>query len=185
MLDRELEGRQPRPSAGVVDSQSVKAPAAKLRGYDAGKKIVGRERHIAVDTNGRLLMVNLTPADIADTTGALAVLEALKKRWPGLKHLFADGAYDRRTLTDKAATLDFVVQVVRRYEDQVGFAVLPRRCAVQRTSGWMIRWRRLVRDYERRPDVSEAMVYIAMGGLLLRSSRPSLSFGSSDFPVGR
>ena len=94
MLGRELEGRQPCPSAGVVDSQSVKAPAAKERGYDAGKKIVGRKRHIAVDTNGRSLMVNLTPADIADSTGALAILEAQKQRWPGLKHLFADGAYD-------------------------------------------------------------------------------------------
>ena len=68
--------------------------AAKERGYDAGKKIVGRKRHIAVDTNGRSLMVNLTPADIADSTGALAILEAQKQRWPGLKHLFADGAYD-------------------------------------------------------------------------------------------
>ena len=100
----------------------MKAPAAKERCYDAGKKIVGRKRHIAVDTNGRFLMVNLT-ADIADSTGALAVLEALKKRWPGLKHLFVDGAYDRRTLIAKAATLDFVVQVVRRHEYQVGFAV--------------------------------------------------------------
>ena len=113
-------------------------------------------------------MASLTPADIAESTGALAVLEALKKRWPGLKHLFADGAYDRRTLMDKAAALDFVVQVVRRHEDQVGFAVLPRRWVVERTFGWMVRWRRLVRDYERRPDVSEAMVYIAMGGLLIR-----------------
>ena len=94
MLGRELEGRQPCPSAGVVDSQSVKAPAAKERGYDAGKKIVGRKRHIAVDTNGRSLMVNLTPADIADSTGALAILEAQKQRWPGLKHLFPDGAND-------------------------------------------------------------------------------------------
>jgi transposase len=168
MLDRELEGRLPCPSAGVVDSQSVKAPSAEVRGYDAGKKVVGRKRHIAVDTNGRLLMVNLTPADIADSTGAIAVLEALKKRWPGLKHFFADGAYDRRALMDKAATLDFVVQVVRRHEEQVGFAVLPRRWVVERTFGWMVRWRRLVRDYERRTDVSEAMVYIAMGGLLLR-----------------
>lgn len=69
---------------------------------------------------------------------------------------------------DKAATLDFVVEVVRRHEDQVGFAVLSRRWVVERTFGWMIRWRRPARDYERRPDVSEAMVYIAMGGLLLR-----------------
>jgi transposase len=146
----------------------VKAPAAQERGYDAGKKVVGRKRHIAVDTNGKLLMVNLRPADIADSTGAIAVLEALQKRWPGLKHFFADGAYDRRALMNKAATLDFVVEVVRRHEDQFGFAVLPRRWVVERTFGWMVRWRRLVRDYERRTDVSEAMVYIAMGGLLLR-----------------
>jgi putative transposase len=139
MLDRELEGRQPCPSAGVVDSQSVKAPSAEVRGYDAGKKVVGRKWHIAVDTNGRLLMVNLTPADIADSTGAIAVLEALKKHWPGLKHFFADGAYNRRALMDKAATLDFVVEVVRSHEDQVGFAVLPRRWVVERTFGWMVR----------------------------------------------
>lgn len=94
-----------------------------------------------MDTNGRLLMVNLTPADIVDSTGAIAVLDALKKRWPGLRHFFADGAYDRRALMDKAATLDFVVEVVRRHEDQVGFAVLPRRWVVERTFGWMVRWR--------------------------------------------
>ncbi len=69
---------------------------------------------------------------------------------------------------EKAATLDFVVQVVRRHEDQVGFAVLPQRWVVERTFSWMIRWPRLVRDFERRPDMSESMVYIAMGGLLLR-----------------
>ncbi len=168
MLDRELAGRQPCPSAGVIDSQSVQAPSADKRGYDAAKKIVGRKRHIAVDTDGRLLMVNLTPADIADRTGALAVLEAGEKRWPGVKHLFANGAYDRTTLMDKAATLDFVVEVVRRHEQQTGFAVLPRRWVVERTFGWMVRWRRLVRDYEQRADVSEAMIHIAMRGLLLR-----------------
>ncbi len=80
----------------------------------------------------------------------------------------ADGAYDRTALMDKAATLEFVVEVVRRHEQQTGFAVLPRRWAVERTFGWMVRWCRLVRDYEQRTDVSEAMIHIAMGSLLLR-----------------
>ena len=168
MLDRERVGREASPTGGVLDSQSVKAPAAKERGFDGGKKITGRKRHIAVDTDGRLLMVNLTPADISDSAGAQTILDAIRKRWPWLKHLFADGAYDRVQLMDKAAFLDFVIEVVRRMEGQQGFEVLPRRWVVERTFGWMIRWRRLVRDYEQRLDVSEAMIHVAMGSLLLR-----------------
>jgi len=168
MMDRERAGREASPSAAVIDSQSIKAPAAKNRGFDAAKKVVGRKRHIAVDTDGRLLMVNLTPADISDSAGAQAILEAIRKRWPWVKHLFADGAYDRGRLMDKAAFLDFVIEVVRRIEGQAGFHVLPRRWVVERTFGWMIRWRRLVRDYEARLDVSEAMIHVAMGSLLLR-----------------
>ena len=103
MLGGECEGRAPCPSAGVLDSQSIKAPQAKDRGYDAANKITSRKRHIAVDTAGRLLMVNLTVADSADSTCAQPVLEALKKRWPGAKHYFADGACDRLALMDKAA----------------------------------------------------------------------------------
>ncbi len=102
----------------MVDSQSVKASAAKERGYDAFKKVRGRKRHIAVNTDGRLLGVNLTPADVADSTGALAVLDALKQKWPGLKHLFGDAADDHRALRDKAACLDFTVEVVRRLRGQ-------------------------------------------------------------------
>jgi putative transposase len=90
MLDRERVGREASPTGGVIDSQSVKAPEAKTRGYDAGKKIVGRKRHIAVDTDGRLLMVNLTTADISDSAGAQMILDSVRKRWPWLKHLFAD-----------------------------------------------------------------------------------------------
>ena len=127
MIDRERAGREASPTAGVVDSQSVKAPAAKARGYDAGKKIHGRKRHIAVDTDGRLLMVNLTTADIANSAGAQTILDAIRKRWPWIKHLFADGAYDRRKLMDKAAFKDFVVEIVRRIDNEPGFKVLPRR----------------------------------------------------------
>ena len=83
-----------------------------------GKKIIGRKRHIAVDTDGRLLMVNLTPADISDSAGAQQILDAIRKRWPWLKHLFADGAYDRTKLMDKAAFLDFVVEIVRRIDNE-------------------------------------------------------------------
>lgn len=91
--------------------------------YDAHKKISGRKRHIAVDTDGRLLAVNLTPADVADSTGAQMVLDALVKRWPWVKHLFGDPAYDRRTLLDKAAFLDFTVEVVRGLQGQTSFQV--------------------------------------------------------------
>jgi transposase len=168
MIDRERQGREASPSAGILDSQSVKAPAARERGFDAGKKVVGRKRHIAVDTDGRLLMVNLTTADISDSAGAQMVIGAIRKRWPWLKHLFADGAYDRGKLMSKAAFLDFVLEIVRRVDHEHGFHVLQRRWVVERTFGWITRWRRLVRDYETRIDVSEAMIHVAMGSLLLR-----------------
>ena len=169
MLDRERAGREASPTAAVVDSQSVKAPApGAKRGFDAAKKIVGRKRHVAVDTDGRLLLVNLTPADISDSAGAQMILDAVRKRWPWLKHLFADGAYDRTQLMSKARFLNFIIDVVRRTDRDPGFKVLPRRWVVERTFGWLTRWRRLVRDYEQRLDVSEAFIHVAMGSLLLR-----------------
>ena len=85
-----------------------------------------------------------------------------------MKHLFADAAYDRLKLMDKASYLDFVVEIVRRSDEQPGFKVLPRRWVVERSFGWMTRWRRLVRDYEERIDVSQAMSLVALGGNLLR-----------------
>jgi putative transposase len=169
MLDRERAGRQASPTAGVLDSQTLKAPSAPGGGgYDAAKKVKGRKRHIAVDTDGRLLMVNLTPADIQDAQGAEHIIAAVRKRWPWLKHLFVDGAYDRNRLMSKAACRGFAIEVVRKMAGQKGFLPLPRRWVVERTFGWMMRWRRLVRDYEQRLDVSEAMIHVAMGGLLLR-----------------
>jgi transposase len=120
MIDRERAGRNQQPSSAIIDSQTTKAPAAAgTRGFDGAKTILDRKRHIAVDTGGRLLMVNLTTADIADSTGAQAVLDALRTRWSMIKHLFADGAYDRRQLLDTAAFLDFVVEIVRRSDKDV------------------------------------------------------------------
>lgn len=169
MLDRERVGRAASPSAGVLDSQSVKAPAAERGGgYDAAKRVKGRKRHIVVDTDGRLLMVNLTPADVQDAQGAEAIIKAVRKRWPWLKHLFADGACDRGRLMSAAAYRDFVVEVVCKLEGRQGLQVLPRRWVVERTFGGMMRWRRLVRDYEERCDVSQAMIHVGMASLLLR-----------------
>ena len=113
-------------------------------------------------------MVNLTPADISDSAGAQMILDGVRKRWPWLKHLFADGAYYRTQLMDKAAFLDFTIQVVKRSDTAKGFEVIPRRWVVERTFAWMTRWRRLVRDYEERIDCSEAMIHLALGSLLLR-----------------
>jgi transposase len=134
MLDRARVGRGVTPTGGLTDSQSVKPPHAKTRGYDAGKKIVGRKRHIAVDTDGRLLMVNLTAADISDSAGAQMILDSIRKRWPWLKHLFADDAYDRTKLMDKAALLDFTIEIIKRSDNAQGFEVLPRRWVVDAPS---------------------------------------------------
>jgi transposase len=168
MLDRERVGREASPTAGVVDRQTIKAPHGNTRGDDAAKKTVGRKRHVAVDTDGRRLMVNLTTADVSDSAGAQLILDGVRKQWPWLKHLFADGAYDRTKLLDKAAFRDFILEIVRRTDAEYGFKVLPRRWVVERTFGWITRWRRLVRDYEARLDVSHAMIHLAMGSLLLQ-----------------
>ena len=125
MLGREIAGRGASPTGAILDSQSVQAPDASQRGYDAAKKVTGRKRHIVVDTDGRLLMVRLTPADLSDSAGAQMILAALRKRWPWLKHLFGDGAYDGGRLLSKAAFLDFTVAVIRACASKKAFRCCP------------------------------------------------------------
>lgn len=110
-------------------------------------------------------MVNLTSADISDSADAQMILDTIRKRWPWVRHLFADAADDHLKLMDKAAYLDFVLQIIRWRNGAKGFEVLPRRWVVERTFGWMVHWRRLVRDYERRIDVSKAMILVAIRGI--------------------
>lgn len=113
-----------------------------------------------MDTDARLLIVNLTTANISDSSGAQQIVAAIRKRGPWLKHLFADGAYARTRLMDAAAYRDFVLEIVRRTEKRAGFKVLSR-CWLVQHFGSMSRWKRFFRDYEQRLDVSEAMIHVA------------------------
>ncbi|MEA1797598.1 IS5 family transposase [Rhodococcus qingshengii] len=149
----------------MVDSQSVQGAdtvARSSRGYDAGKKINGRKRHIAVDTNGLLLAVVVTMAGIQDRDGAIRLLAALRARFSTISLVWADGGYAGRLIDWSKRVVSLTVQVVKRTDDVKGFKVLPRRWVVERTFAWICKHRRCVRDYETRPDHHEAMVYIAM-----------------------
>lgn len=172
---RDAAGRDPMASGGVVDSQSVKGAdtvSADSRGYDAGKKINGRKRHIVVDTLGLLLVVLVTAASVQDRDGGARVLNRAKMAMPSLALVFADGGYAGRLVAFARRLLRIVVQVVRKPEGQRGFAVLPRRWVVERTLSWLTAHRRLARDYERLPAHSEAWVKWAMIGLMTRRLAP-------------
>jgi transposase len=158
-------GRNPLPSAAVIDSQSVRGAdtvPGRSRGYDAGKKINGRKRHIATDTNGLLLAVVVTMAGIQDRDAAHRLLAALRAKFSGISLIWADGGYAGRLVHWAHHVLALTVQVVKRSDDTTGFHVLPRRWVVERTFAWISKYRRCVRDYETRPDHHEAMIYIAM-----------------------
>lgn len=161
---RLAEGRAVDPSAAILDSQSVRAAetvARGSRGYDGGKKINGRKRHIAVDTCGLLLMVLVTGAAVQDRDGGRLLLWALATCFRKVRMVWVDGAY-RGGLIAYGTGLGLVVEVVAKLAGQVGFKVLPRRWVVERTFSWISRCRRTVRDYERRPEHHAAMVQWAM-----------------------
>ncbi|WP_346280390.1 IS5 family transposase, partial [Pseudonocardia sp.] len=154
------EGRGPEPSAGLIDSQSVKGAdtvGRDTRGYDAGKKINGRKRFIVTDTLGLLLTVVVVTAGVQDRDGAKPVLLDTYLRTP-VRFVFADGAFAGRLLDWTQNILATTLHIVRKPADQRGFAVIPRRWAVERTFAWLTAHRRLARDYERDPAVSEAMI---------------------------
>lgn len=175
---RDAEGRDPMASGGIVDAQSVKGAdtvGAASRGYDAGKRVNGRKRHVVTDTLGLLMVVMVTAANVQDRDGGARVLERLRFAMPSVATVFADGGYAGRLVAYARQVLRVAVDVVRKPADQQGFAVLPRRWVVERTLGWVVRCRRLRCDYERRTDTAEAMVKWAMIGIMTRRLAPGPS----------
>jgi len=172
---RRAEGRQEQPTAAIIDAQSVKGAAtvgAASRGYDAGKKVNGRKRHVVVDTVGLLLLVMVTTASVQDRDGARPVLDAMAVLYPGVRHVWADGGYAGKLVEWAKAALRIVVEIVKKKEGQHGFEVLPRRWVVERTLSWITGCRRLDRDYERLTQTSEAMIKWAMIGVMTRRLAP-------------
>ncbi len=180
---RKLAGRKTAPTAAIIDSQSVKAAgdaARSSRGYDAGKKINGRKRHIAVDVMGLLLTVLVTAASVQDRDAAKPLLWNLRKAFPSVKLAWADGGYSGKLVTWAATTLKLTLEILKRPDDLHTFKVLPRRWVVERTLAWITRCRRTVRDYERLPGRHETYIYWAMIIVMTRRLARQPSSGSTS-----
>ena len=167
---RRQAGRHKHPTAGCLDSQSVKCTAvAGVRGYDGAKNVTGRKRHLLVDTLGLLLVVVVTTACVQERDGAKLLFQHVTGACKKLRRIWVDGGYRGPTLRDWVAQhCRFCLTVVLRTDDQKRFVVLPRRWVVERTFAWLNHHRRLSKDYERLPATSEALIYIAMIRLMVR-----------------
>lgn len=171
--ERVRQGKKKHPTAGAADSQSVKTTAVpSARGFDAGKKIMGRKRHLLVDTLGLMIAVCVTTAGVQDRDGLKTLLRTFGVHRKKLQKIWVDGGYRGEILKWVKSRFRYCLEVVLRSADTTGFIVLPKRWIVERTFAWLNNHRRLSKDYERYPKTSETMIQIAMIRLMLRRLQP-------------